>query len=194
MERHRSHIQSVPGTDHDLTTIAPQCLQHCFLPVMRTKVTFGSITGSRDTREPSFKEVWFTKGKNSQIAMTQKPWRWACQLVWKRIKSQELQNSESVPYLSEQQEFWRQLGAYHETDESLGTELSSHSMGFSSPHNLTGKCIYLGLKVYLVTRDAVGMCKCGACCQLPSSQSSHCSYPLVWSRGSHSPLPPNLHA
>ncbi|KAF3812476.1 hypothetical protein GH733_019612 [Mirounga leonina] len=45
----------------------------------------------------------------------------------------------------------------------LGTELSSHSMSLCTPQNFTGKFIYCGEEVDLVTRDAVGMYKCGPC-------------------------------
>lgn len=99
------------------------------------------------------------------------------------MKSQGLQNSESVPSLSEQQEFWRQPESLVEQKSHcrpLGTELSSHSVSLRTPQNLTGKFLYCGAEVDLVTRDAVGMCKCGACLSVPVSTglpaaSFHCS-------------------
>lgn len=45
----------------------------------------------------------------------------------------------------------------------LGTELSSCSMSFCTPQNVTDKFIYCGVQVDLVTRDTVGMHKCGTC-------------------------------
>lgn len=45
----------------------------------------------------------------------------------------------------------------------LGTELSSHSMSFCTLWKFTGKFIYCGEEVDLVTRGAVGMHKCGVC-------------------------------
>lgn len=45
----------------------------------------------------------------------------------------------------------------------LGTELSSNSRSLCTPQNFTGKFIYCGEEVDLVTRDAVGMYKCEAC-------------------------------
>lgn len=45
----------------------------------------------------------------------------------------------------------------------LGTELLSHSMSLCTSQNFTGKFIYCPEEVDLVTRDALGMYKCGAC-------------------------------
>lgn len=45
----------------------------------------------------------------------------------------------------------------------LGTELLSCTMSLCTPQNLTGKFIYCGVQVGLVTRDTVGMHKCGTC-------------------------------
>ena len=54
----------------------------------------------------------------------------------------------------------------------LGTELMSHSPNLHTPQYLTGKFLYHGMEVDLVTRDAVGMHKCGACLSVPLSQGS----------------------